>query len=126
MALDLSALKPADAEWKSGAAEVNNPACEWLRESFATGKAKSLPIDAGNAKELVNMLRSASVATKIGCRIRVNVKGEDFSTNKELWTALEKTPKVRVHVVFKGAERVKRARKAAQTATTETPATPAS
>jgi hypothetical protein len=119
MALDLTALKTADAVWTTGASQVDNPACEWLRESFATGKAKSVTLEAGNAKELVNMLRSASVATLIGCRIRVSVNGEEFSTNKELWESLEKKPKIKVHVIFKGAERVKRTRKS----TTDTPVT---
>lgn len=104
---DLAALKPADAEWKSGPDPKDNPATEWLRASYAEGKAKQVPVPAGQARAVVAMLRQAANLTSIGLSVRVVIGTDEFSPDAEFWKELEKQPARKVHVKFLGKDKKK-------------------
>lgn len=130
MTFDLTKIKPEAAEWV--APTVDNPAREWVRDSFDNdGAARQIPVPADQAKTVVNMLNVGAKLEELGVAIRIRIGNEEFAASTELWDAVDKLGDKTVTIKYRGRKRAKRPRKNTtgttqnNTPTTGQPSTPA-
>lgn len=117
--MDFTSLKPTAAEWVDHTSEANNPAVEWLKESFnATPGDKGAPrmipgLAPDDARKAARMLVVAGEIANLGVSIRIVVGENEYASSKELWDTLESKNVATVGLKFRAKKRVVRLRKAA-------------
>lgn len=114
---DASALSPESADenaFKSESAK-NNPAVEWLRQSYELDTARQVKVPANQVRTVHNMLHNAARDLGVGCAVRLQWDGKTHTINKDTWEAVKALGGKHVVIVFKGKDRVSRPRKAKTT-----------
>lgn len=114
---DASALSPESADenaFKSESAK-NNPAVEWLRQSYELDRARQVKVPANQVRTVHNMLHNAARELGVGCAVRLQWDGKTHTINKDTWEAVKALGGKHVVIVFKGKDRVSRPRKAKTT-----------
>ena len=114
---DVSALAPEaanDDAFKSEATK-NNPAVQWLRDSFESEQSRQVKVPATQVRTVHNMLHNAARELGVGCAVRLQWDGQSHTVSKDTWEAVKALGGKHVTIVFKGKDRVSRPRKAKTT-----------
>lgn len=114
---DLSAVAPEAAEdsaFKTSAVK-DNPAVQWLRDSYETEQARQVKVPANQVRTVHNMLHNAARELNIGCAVRLQWDGKTHTISKETWDEVKGLGGKHVTVLFRGKDRVSRPRKAKTT-----------
>lgn len=115
---DLNAVKPESAEFPTAAAHKENPAREWLRDSYESDEARQVVVPASQVRSVVNLLHNAARELSVGCAVRLGWDGKVHTVSKETWEAVKvMNGQKNVTVMFKGKERSERPRKGSATPT---------
>lgn len=114
---DASALTPDAADETAFKSEStkNNPAVQWLRDSYESDAARQVKVPANQVRTVHNMLHNAARELNVGCAVRLQWDGQTHTINKDTWEAVKSLGGKHVTIVFKGKDRVSRPRKAKST-----------
>lgn len=110
---DPTSLTPEAADdnaFKSETAK-NNPAVQWLRDSYESDQSRQVKVPATQVRTVHNMLHNAARELSVGCAVRLQWDGQTHTINKDTWEAVKALGGKHVTIVFKGKDRVARPRK---------------
>jgi hypothetical protein len=110
---DPTSLAPEAADDNAFKSEkaANNPAVQWLRDSYETEQARQVKVPANQVRSVHNMLHNAARELNIGCAVRFQYNGETHTVSKETWEAVKALGGKHVTILFRGKDRVSRPRK---------------
>lgn len=120
---DVTAITPETASEDAFASATvkDNPAVQWLRDSYEQDTAKQVKVPASQVRTVHNMLHNAAKSLNVGCAVRLSWDGKSHTVSKETWEAVKALGGTKlVTVIFRGKDRVSRPRKNKGTATTPT------